>query len=85
MRAAKGVVYRATGKGQAPVRLSPDGTTYGGLYFTGGAQVLDGTAAHPGGFGISLDPVADADAEQLANLLRQLADERFADRAAQTG
>jgi PilZ domain-containing protein len=44
-----------------------------------------GTAAHPGGFGITLEPIADADAEQLANLLRQLADERFADRAAGVG
>src|SRR5207253_2121998 len=33
----------------ATVRLGrPDGSTYGGLYFTGAAQVLDGTAARPG-------------------------------------
>jgi hypothetical protein len=44
-----------------------------------------GTAAHPGGFGITLEPIADEDAEQLAHLLRQLAEERFAQKAAGLG
>jgi hypothetical protein len=44
-----------------------------------------GTAAHPGGFGITLEPIADEDVEQLAQLLRQLAEERFAQRAVGAG
>src|SRR5207244_943441 len=33
----------------ATVRLGrPDGSTYGGLYFTGAAQAVDGTAARQG-------------------------------------